>query len=549
MDRSTRVTWLCLLALAVAAVPTRARAADADAMEDARLKRGVEVRKVLLETLEQAHASGGAWPQQLSLPGGAPRLLYTRPEKVADPDPRIDEAVATAAVVLHEPIEQFPDGVWVGYADGHLEFAADAQTLAECKSQLPILRDAIAKHGTLFEYPPGPPRADTRPLPPMPKGTLTLKVFDPDGKPVAGADAGVFCERGDRYGPEDVGTYFSYLREDGKPCSTGADGTFVVRPEYVFTKSRFAQNQSAPIYVVHEQRGLVALLEVQPADFNADTVRDVRLEPGCKVTGEITCLGLYGTGSRIERCSGFALLPAQARLRVQHCDFNSPRFEYLLPPGDHGIHVRGNDTYSPARYVRIEPGRREMKLRIDVQPYVTAELIGKPAPELVAIKGWKNGGPVKLADLRGKVVILDFWGHWCGPCNAAMPELMKLHDRFKDKGLVIVAVHDDTAESIEDMDRKLETVRKQVWNGRDLPFLVALDGGGPTRVRGTSLTVSGATTAAYGIAQFPTTLLVGPDGKVVRKLKLHDPAEHAEIEKRVAELVGQPRAVGTERAR
>jgi thiol-disulfide isomerase/thioredoxin len=125
---------------------------------------------------------------------------------------------------------------------------------------------------------------------------------------------------------------------------------------------------------------------------------------------------------------------------------------------------------------------------------------------------------VKLADLKGKVVILDFWGYWCGPCVHSMPELMELYEQYKDKGVVIIAVHDDSADSIEDMDRKLEKARKEIWGGKDLPFLVALDGGGETPVEGRDQTARGATTAAYGINSFPTQIVIDKEGKVVGRL-------------------------------
>jgi thiol-disulfide isomerase/thioredoxin len=151
--------------------------------------------------------------------------------------------------------------------------------------------------------------------------------------------------------------------------------------------------------------------------------------------------------------------------------------------------------------------------------------MGKPAPELAQIKGWKNGGPVTLAELRGKLVLLDFWGYWCGPCLHAMPDLMALHDAFGDKGLVIIGVHDDSVASIAEMDSRLEQARQGRWNGRDIPFLVALDGGGETLIAGTDATAQGATTAAYGIAAFPTTLLIGRQGEVIGKINLFNAKE------------------------
>ena len=162
-------------------------------------------------------------------------------------------------------------------------------------------------------------------------------------------------------------------------------------------------------------------------------------------------------------------------------------------------------------------------------------MVGRPAPELRQIKGWINGGPVKLADLRGKVVLLDFWGYWCGPCVASMPALMKLYDDYKDKGLVIIAVHDDSLDSAQALRGKLDIVRRETWpgwNGRNLPpFLIALDGGGPTRIKYTSATANGATTAAYGITSFPTTIAIGRDGNAIGEVSVRSPEDIQEIVK------------------
>lgn len=92
------------------------------------------------------------------------------------------------------------------------------------------------------------------------------------------------------------------------------------------------------------------------------------------------------------------------------------------------------------------------------------------APELVGISDWINSEPLKLADLKGKVVLVDFWTYTCINCIRTLPYLTMWHDKYGDKGLVIIGVHSPEF----DFEKDLENVKKAVAK-YSIKYPVALD--------------------------------------------------------------------------
>jgi len=101
----------------------------------------------------------------------------------------------------------------------------------------------------------------------------------------------------------------------------------------------------------------------------------------------------------------------------------------------------------------------------------------------------QNNQAVKLADYKGKVVIVNFWATWCGPCKVEIPDFVELYAQYKDKGLVILGISiDDSPEQLQPFMREFKMnypvvqMRPEVedaWGpfyGYPTSFIVARDG-------------------------------------------------------------------------
>jgi cytochrome c biogenesis protein CcmG, thiol:disulfide interchange protein DsbE len=73
---------------------------------------------------------------------------------------------------------------------------------------------------------------------------------------------------------------------------------------------------------------------------------------------------------------------------------------------------------------------------------VKSEVIGNPAPAF-SLQSVNGQGSVALSSLEGQVVIVDFWGTFCGPCKESFPKLQQIYTKYKASGLTVVGVSED----------------------------------------------------------------------------------------------------------
>jgi len=351
-----------------------------------------------------------------------------------------------------------------------------------------------------------PASSDDRPF--------AIALVDPSGRPVQGARVGNGREQWDYPDSyQEKGWNGTLIRWNigGRrlpPAISDKDGTVTLPYRRVFRSGRGRR----PLYAWHQPTGLVGL-HMLAHDADSRSIR-ITLQPACHVFGEVHSSGLKEAQVPLLEARA-ALHWEQDNASVLHHSSSEGRFEFLLPVGDYVLRVTGwgRGAGGPGsgglplnaheHAFTVKQGQRSLDLGVvDLKPTALGKLVGKPAPGLQQIRDWKNTTPIKLVDLKGKVVLLEFWGHWCGPCVGNMPFLFDVYDRYAKHGLVVLAIHDNRVGSIEEMNKKLEGVRARMWEGRDLPFPVALDSGDG----------HGATHEAYHISRWPTSLLVDRNG-------------------------------------
>jgi peroxiredoxin len=136
--------------------------------------------------------------------------------------------------------------------------------------------------------------------------------------------------------------------------------------------------------------------------------------------------------------------------------------------------------------------------------------VGQFAPEISLPT--PNGKEIALSSLKGKLVLIDFWASWCGPCRKEMPNVIKIYSKFKNKGFEIYGVSLD-----QDKEKWMEAITKYGINWPQVSDLKYWDN---------------VAARIYNVQGIPYTVLIDKDGKIIAKN-----LRGQELEKKIAEVL------------
>jgi cytochrome c biogenesis protein CcmG/thiol:disulfide interchange protein DsbE len=142
---------------------------------------------------------------------------------------------------------------------------------------------------------------------------------------------------------------------------------------------------------------------------------------------------------------------------------------------------------------------------------IRSQIIGRPAPDF-ALAALDGSGPVKLADLRGQVVLINFWASWCRECRVEHPSLEAAWQRYRDKGVVFLGI------PFQDPPSASRAYLQEM--GGEWPILQDQDA---------------RTALAFGVYGVPQTYLIGPDGRV--RYWHVGPVDYGVLSDRIARLL------------
>jgi thiol-disulfide isomerase/thioredoxin len=239
---------------------------------------------------------------------------------------------------------------------------------------------------------------------------------------------------------------------------------------------------------------------------------------------------LWSAAKASARKKGFLARDAmltEAVTLLSEAELNSGKLEQAIA---HVQELRALALRLPSANLYKLALRRLLQLdpRIDLFKLPAATGAATAPPDL-RVNEWIDQKPTKLSELRGRVVLLDFWAAWCGPCRVTFPRLQNWHEAYKNKGLVILGVTNFFGRA----EGKQLTRAQEMDYLRDFKKKFRLP-------YGFAIADSDENDRNYVVSSIPTTFLIDRRG-VVRFISVgSNEAESAALHKMIKKLIDEP---------
>ena len=159
--------------------------------------------------------------------------------------------------------------------------------------------------------------------------------------------------------------------------------------------------------------------------------------------------------------------------------------------------VSSCNSYDPPPRVEVKPGpapKRPANTGLTMLPRLVLDAENKAT----------SGDPIKLANYSGKVLLVNLWATWCGPCRTETPELVKLHKEFQSRGVEMIGLStedpDASAQTVIDFVREYEVDYQIGWAKREV-----------------------AQTLMQGRTSIPQSFVIARDGRILKRFIGFDP--------------------------
>ncbi|WP_339683661.1 M56 family metallopeptidase [Gimesia maris] len=309
--------------------------------------------------------------------------------------------------------------------------------------------------------------------------------------------------------------------ETGEETQTTDDGTFSVKlPIY---DNQVFQNQQYSVTLTKDGfAGTDSEIVEANKDFAPINFKNLTLQPGHTIPVLVLDEQKQPLpGAILEPVNDYAL-----RRQITRTDSTGRAVLKNLPSGVIRLSVRWGTKIKETNLVISKNPSKNREVTIHVNEFVPSSTsrvekqkplaVGQQAPEW-EIVAWSDGRTRKLSDLRGQVVVLDFWGLRCSGCVASIPAQKRLARKYKEQGVVFLGIH--TADGEMSQIKKL--LQSEQWTT-------------PTGIdRGTSI-LDNATGKKYGIQGYPALIVINPEGQITFRSDVNPPGDRGVFMKTLA---------------